>query len=139
MDQAVDYSLTKKERLCGKSVISDLFNSNNTLFCYPFRCLWSTPPISERRFDKNIDDSARVSVLFSVPKRKVKQANKRNLLKRRMKEAYRLNKHSMTDSLYANDKSLNVALLYISSDILDYHKIEAAIKTLLHEIEKINK
>ena len=137
MSQIKDNSLTKKERLCGKSVISDLFNSNDTLFCYPFRCLWSIRQPKEG--DASEVEASCVSVLFSVPKKKIKRANKRNLIKRRMKESYRLNKHSLTESLSASNRSINMALMYVSTDIIDYHKIEAAIKTLLHELEKINK
>ena len=136
----MDNSLTKKERLCGKSVIAELFQSNNSLFCYPFKCLWGIPPeFQNTKIEESNDSSSRVSVLFSVPKRKVKRANKRNLLKRRMKEAYRLNKHSLVELVQENNKNLNVALLYVAADIIEYPKIEAAIKTLLLEIEKANK
>ncbi len=135
----MDNSLTKKERLCGKSVISELFNSNNSLFCYPFRCLWEAVPLDNSENNESNDNQPTVSVLFSVPKRRVKHANKRNLVKRRMKESYRLNKHALVDSVNINNQSIHVALLYVSTDILDYHKIEAAIKTLLVEIEKVNK
>lgn len=136
MEKVMDNSLTKKERLCGKSVIAELFNSNNSLFCYPFRCVWAIKPIKE---DGSSGNSVGVSVLFSVPKRKVKRANKRNLLKRRMKESYRLNKHPLLESVTEKNLSINMALMYVSTDIIDYCKIEVAIKTLLLEVEKINK
>ena len=137
----MDNSLTKKERLCGKSVIAELFNSKNTLFSYPFRCVWSVVSDDDRVSDR-VDDSPNsglVSVLFSVPKRKIKRANRRNLLKRRMKESYRLNKHNLVEYARSTNIQLNVALLYVATDVIDYHKIEEAVKTLLIEIEKNHK
>lgn len=132
----MDNSLTKKERLCGKSLIAGLFNSNNTLFCYPFRCLWSISSLDEDSGSDSSADFIGASVLFSVPKKKIRRANRRNLLKRRMKESYRLNKHSLAEALSLNNRKLHIALLYIATDVVEYNKIEPAIKTLLSQIEK---
>lgn len=130
-------SLTKGERLCGRSIITELFTSKNTLFCYPFRCVWSAyNPEDSEVSQKN---NANVSVLFSVAKKKIKKANKRNLLKRRMRESYRLNKHPLVEFTDASNKRFNLALIYIATDVIDYPKIEHAIKTLIFEVEKANK
>lgn len=128
----MDNSLGKHERLCGRSATSALFKSNNGLFHYPFRCVWS---LVDCNAAPSLDNGG-VKVLFSVPKKRVRKANKRILLKRRMRESYRLNKHSLLSSVCENGAHINMALMYVSSDILEYHKIEDAIKRLLSEIEK---
>jgi ribonuclease P protein component len=78
--------------------------------------------------------SPSVEVLFSVPKRNHKRANKRNLLRRRMKEAYRLQKVALWE--YATNQGLefDVALVYSSKELLSYKSIENGIRKVLEEL-----
>jgi ribonuclease P protein component len=80
----MNYRLPKTERLHAEKVIKELFNEGSSFFLYPFKVI----------FFKKMDlvDPAN-QVLFSVSKKKIKRANGRNFIKRRLKEAYRLNKH----------------------------------------------
>lgn len=135
LGNTLDNSLGKHERLCGRSATSALFKSSNGLFHYPFRCVWSFVDCEAAPSSEN----GGVKVLFSVPKKRVRKANKRNLLKRRMKESYRLNKHPLLSSVLEDRVAINMALMYVSSDILDYHKIEDAIKVLLSEVKNAYK
>jgi ribonuclease P protein component len=75
-----------------------------------------------------------VEVIFSVPKRYHKRANKRNILRRRTKEAYRLNK--VTLASFAKDKGygVDIALVYSSKEVLPYKNIENAICKILNEV-----
>ena len=75
-----------------------------------------------------------VEALFSVPKRYHKRANKRNVLRRRTKEAYRLNKATLTSSALAKSQTVDIALVYSSKEILPYKTIEYAICKILNEI-----
>ncbi len=68
-------------------------------------------------------------ILVSVPKRHFKRAVKRNLLKRRIREAYRLNK-----DLLSNAKS-DIMLVYTSAQVLPFSEIEADVKSILKKIE----
>ena len=77
--------LAKSERLSSLTAVRRLFQNGVSGFVYPFRYT----VIVEK------STSPTVEVLFSVPKRNHKRANKRNLLRRRTKEAYRLNKSSL--------------------------------------------
>lgn len=59
--------------------------------------------------------------MFSVPKKFHKRANKRNLLRRRAKEAYRLQKQIVHNGAQVN---LDLALIYSSKEVLPYKTVE---------------
>jgi ribonuclease P protein component len=76
-------TLRKHERLYEKMAMDSVFRKGNSIFNPPIKLLW----LNEKP-EKDIP----VKVAFSVPKRNFKKAVTRNLLKRRMREAYRKNK-----------------------------------------------
>ncbi len=110
-------SLPRAERLRTLGAIRRLFESGEGGFVYPFRYLCFA----------EADTEPSVRLLFSVPKRYHKRANKRNLLKRRMREAYRLNKALLQD----HSASVDLALIYSAKEVLPYARIEQAIRKLL--------
>jgi ribonuclease P protein component len=63
---------------------------------------------------------AETRVLFSVSKRHFKKATDRNLLKRRIRESYRLNKNRLSTS----GNSLHLGFIYSAKEIRDFHFIE---------------
>ncbi len=71
--------------------------------------------------------------MFVVPKKKFKRAHDRNLLKRRMREAYRINKNSFYAAL--NEKGLKVsfALIYMSGKADTYAVIQKSLIDLLSQ------
>lgn len=82
------YTFRKEERLCSRKHLDLLFKNGSSFLLYPFR-------ISYLFIDAPSDVQAQV--VINVPKRRYKRAVDRNLLKRRIREAYRLNKQ---DKLY---------------------------------------
>lgn len=75
--------------------------------------------------DPPIESKPRIKVLFSVPKRAFKRANKRNMLRRRMKESYRLNKSLVTE--FVKEERLSIAWIYLGKEILSYQQIHESI------------
>lgn len=83
----MNYRLPKSERLHAEKLIKELFNEGSSFFLYPFKVLYLKKPELQGQANQ---------VLFSVSKKKIKRANGRNFIKRRLKEAYRLNKATLT-------------------------------------------
>lgn len=119
-----DRSLPRTERLRSLGAIRRLFESGQSGFVFPFRYLWYADP----------DTADSVEALFSVPKKFHKRANKRNLLRRRTKEAYRLHKTLLETPGRPCDKDL--ALVYSSKEILPYGQIESAVRKILSAIRE---
>lgn len=78
------------------------------------------------------NESGPVRSLISVPKRKIKSAVRRNLIKRRIKESLRLNKQLLYDVLPEN-ASLNVAIVYIGDEIASYKDIHKSLISLIND------
>lgn len=117
------FTFAKSERLCRNSLIDKLFSDGKSFMAYPFRITYLLTQNSE------IDPA---QVLFIVSKKRYKRANKRNLLKRRMREAYRLNKLELYNYLNNNELKIIFAINYISNEILDFSEIhDKMIKAIL--------
>ena len=74
----------------------------------------------------------------SVPKRLFKRAVDRNLLKRRIREAYRHNKVDLYKLLQQKDLKVNMVIQYQHREISGFHAIEKAlIKGMTKLLEKL--
>ena len=126
------YTFTKEERLCNKKLIDGLFHNGSSFLCYPFKVSWLA-----------VDDPQLfpAQVMFSVAKKRYKRAVDRNLLKRRIREAYRLHKQQYLYShLSDNDKKIVFSIGYIGKDITPYDFIEKKMLKLLSQLtEQITK
>ena len=118
------HALPKSERLSSLTAVRRLFADGASGFVYPFRYMVL----------KSESTTPTVEVLFSVPKRNHKRANKRNTLKRRMREAYRLNNAELKGAIMTQGKALDIALVYSSKEILPSKTIAHAITKILAEI-----
>ncbi len=107
----------KDERICGKKAISVLMDKGHWGSMSCIRYCWMAGSTEKSR------------ILVSVPKRHFKRAVKRNLLKRRIREAYRLNKDILSSA------SVDMMLVYTSSQVMTFQQIEADVKALLKKLE----
>ena len=110
------YTLSKEERLSWKRYIDLLFAKGQSFVAFPLRVVYL--PVEE--------SVAPVSILVSVPKKKFKRAVKRNLIKRQVREAYRIHKYTLVDPLTIQSKHLLVAFLYLDKETHPFSMIEKA-------------
>jgi|SRR5690554_4860196 ribonuclease P protein component len=121
----------KEERLCNKRLINVLYESGSSFILYPYKVVFH--PANELAFP--------VQVLISVPKRRFKRAVDRNLLKRRIREAYRLQKNNL---LYSSlgDNQILLSIQYIGNKIEPYdyifNKMSALMLKLHDEYAKVH-
>lgn len=113
----------REERLKSVKEISGLFEKGLTFLCYPVKVVWS---------EKTYDPDCPLQVAFSVSKKNFKKATGRNSLKRKMKEAYRLNRWRIGEQL--NGRSLNCMFVYIAREKLAFPVIEKGIRDALYRI-----
>ena len=109
-------TLSKKERISGTVSISKLMSEGRWGSCSALKyCHLSPNELSYSR------------VMVSVPKRLFKRAVKRNLLKRRLREAYRQNKSELK-------VNADLMLLYNSTEILSFSQLEENVKEIISRL-----
>ena len=123
----MDATLSREERLRSKRRLERLFKEGRGGFVYPIRYIC----LSDNGSPDAADAQRPACVLFSTPKKFHKRANKRNLLRRRTREAYRLNKSLLADG---GVSGAAIALVYSVKEVADYKRIEHAVRKILSQI-----
>lgn len=129
--------LYKKEKLCSVIAINQLFGSEKnktsgappsdiqSTLAYPLRMVWRENP--------HRSSDATVQFLISVPKKRLRHAVDRVLMRRRIREAYRLSRHQYhIDYTHRYD----VAFIYVGSAPENYRRVEKAMLKLLKSLSR---
>jgi len=119
------YTFKKEERLCSKKLLEKLFSGGSSFLIYPFRITW---------LPSELPADVPVQVVISVSKRKFKKAVTRNLLKRRIREIYRLHKAEFVYSFVKAPIALGIN--YVGNEVNDYHMMEKKLKLVFQKLEK---
>jgi ribonuclease P protein component len=85
---------------------------------------------------KDAQNDEPTKIAISVAKRNFKKAVDRNLLKRRIREAYRQHKHNMAETALNRNKVINAIIIYVSKEKLPYEEIR---KGIIRSMEKLAK
>ena len=131
--------LPKSERLRHRTLVNRLFEKGEAVYAYPLRLVYSVMSDEEVRslFKTALpSDIDRVQFMITVPKKKQRHAVDRVLVRRRIKEAYRLKRLPLRDAVRkVGDKYLMLAFIYQSDKILDYAGIEQRMQKLLTKLQ----
>jgi ribonuclease P protein component len=119
----MENTFKKVERLHKKKLIKELFEKGSSFYLFPFKVMYKEAP----------SEVTNSQILISVPKRTFKKAVDRNKIKRRIREAYRLNK----ENLIIPDNRL-IAYLYTAKESLPFEKIQSQMVASLIKLSNIN-
>nr|WP_287936670.1 ribonuclease P protein component [Algoriphagus sp.] len=117
----MNFKLPKSERLHAEKLIKELFNEGSSFFLYPFKVLF----LNKKELDGQTNQ-----VMFSVSKKKIKKASGRNFIKRRMREAYRLNKSILSSN------GILLGLIFVGNPEMSFSEIEPKMKLALEKLQK---
>ena len=116
----------KNAKLKSKKAIESLFSEGQSYVSHPIRIVFTTEAAEQYE----------MKVGVSVAKKRFKHAVDRNLLKRRIREAYRLNQHLVD----LPEHSVDALFIYTSSKIKDFEVINQSMKEILQKLNtKVNK
>lgn len=119
----------KDERLHSKILIKKLFTEGDSFYIHPFRVT---------SLQTDYLSVFPVQLLISVPKQSFKNAVDRNLLKRRIREAYRKNKEVLVNSIEEKHIKMIVCFTYTAKTILPYSAIQDKIIIILQRLKMGN-
>lgn len=118
----MDLSQGGEHRLKSKKLIGKVFSKGRAVKAFPVIAMVLP-----------CDEAQPWKAGYSVPKKKIPRAADRNLLKRRMREAVRLNIGSCQ---LREQSGLAFMLIYVDRKVSDYQVIEHSVRRILKKVEE---
>lgn len=119
----MDLKFGQDRKLKSRKRIENLFAEGSRFSKFPITAVYF--------FDRQRPDSYKVAV--SVPKKKIRKAAERNLMKRRIREAFRLNQHCLKPGC-----GLDVMFIYTGKEPLSFAVIEKSILSLIDSLNLVS-
>ena len=120
------FSLHPMEKLKHRKIIESLFQNGKAIFVFPFKIVFNTTAHN---------GLFPLKFMVSVPKRNFKKAVDRNLLRRRTKESFRIQKHHLTDFLIEKKFTCDLIFIYQGKEKLTYEEINSSIFKAIEKLK----
>jgi ribonuclease P protein component len=129
-DNTSKKKLRKRDKLKSSLEIEAIYHENKFVVSFPLKCYYS---LSDKKEQKN-----ELRVAFAVPKKNFKRAVDRNMLKRRMREAYRLHFRTFFETfMKQGDKKLALFFIYVGKDLMDFERIAESLLVVFRRLEEL--
>ena len=119
------FTFRKEERLNKEKLIKELFERGSSFYFYPFTVRTMRNPEQDYPFHQ---------VMIAVSRRNFKRAVDRNLIKRRIRESFRLNKNLLPAA-----PKLLIAYIYTAKEILTFAQIQERLNKTLNRFDHVEK
>lgn len=117
------FEFPKTERLCGKTAIGNLMEKGH----------WGTIQPLKFCYLKRGDGQSVNRVMFSVPKKYFKRAVMRNLIKRHLRESYRLQKSLLGEA------GVDLMIVYNAPEVMAFDFLREEVERILKEVSRLVK
>ena len=122
-----NFKLYKSEKLRSKIEIDRLYSHGTSLITYPLRAVYLAVTADES------SHPVPARFLISIPKKRIRHAVDRVLLRRRTREAYRLNRALLAPVL-SQGKTVLIGFNWVANEERNYATIERSMRDLLSKI-----
>lgn len=118
--------LYKAEKLCSRTAVSLLFEQGHSSIAYPLRMVYRL---------REPGKESPAQFMITIPKKKIRHAVGRVLLRRRIREVYRLWRRTLLHpALQQAGQGVDVAFIYLDKELSSYEVIQQSVKTLLSRL-----
>ena len=122
MPETPSFSFSKSERLKSKKLIEATFSAGQKFKAWP---------LMAKSMEAELPDDVRCRTLVSVSKRSFKRAVDRNRIKRLMREAWRMHKHTAYAAFQKHEKQRALVLIYVGKELPTFEGMQASMQTLI--------
>lgn len=135
------FTFPKSERLRHKALVDPLFEEGTTIYEYPLRLTFRGLSAEEldNSFKNGVPEGiAPLQLLITVPKRKRRHAVDRVLMRRRIREVWRLSRLPLRRLVEATPelRTLSVAIIYMAGENIPSSKISVKLNLLMAKLIK---
>lgn len=124
-------TLQAVERLKLRKQIETLFQSGEAFSIFPLRVIYRFAPMA-----RTVEETSPVRIGFSIPKKRVKKANKRNTIKRLLREAWRTQKQTLYQTM-PDGQQLHCFLIFTGQGSLTFTEAQKAVSLVMDKLIKI--
>ena len=134
-------TLRKSAKLCHRTLVQDLFQKGKSVYSGPIRVTFRALSDEELKgsFKEAVPDlMGPVQFMITVPKKKRRHAVDRVLMRRRIREAFRLQWHPLRQRIQADPaiRTLSLAIVYMDTTNAGMETISAAVGSALSKVRK---